>query len=597
MMTNQWVQIAFFFAVLLVLVKPVGLYMAGVYGEKPFFMDKWLGWIEKLIYRICGVEAKKETDWKGYALAMLLFNIVGGVILYILMRVQQLLPLNPAGQSAVPPDLSLNTAISFITNTNWQFYGGETTMSNLTQMAGLAVQNFVCAASGLAVMIALIRGIARRETDKIGNFWVDLTRGTLYIVFPISFLFALVLIQQGTPQTFKAFPTATLVQPTSYDQPVTNAQGAPVTGTDGKPQMTHVVVNEQSIALGPMASQESVKEAFTNGGGFMNVNSAHPFENPTPLTDFLELLAILLVPVAQFYTFGVMVKDRRQGWALIIAMFLIFAPMFYLCLASEQSGNPILNKLAMGTHGESLNDGNMEGKEVRFGIVNSALWASACTATSNGSVNSMHDSYTPMGGLVPLWFIELGEVIFGGVGCGLYGMLAFVIVAVFVSGLMVGRTPEYLGKKLQAFETKMASIAILMPALLTLICTAIAVAAGGPGTNNPGAHGFSEILYCFASQSNNNGSAFAGLSGSTFYDLMGAAAIWFGRFWIKIPILAIAGNLAKKKIVPESAGTLPTHTPLFIVMLISTVLIVGALVFFPAMALGPIVEHLKMVHM
>ncbi len=597
MMTNQWVQIIFFFTVLLVLVKPAGLYMAKVYGDGPFFMEKWLGWLERMIYRICGMDPKKEMDWKGYALAMLFFNIMGGVVLYTLMRVQQYLPLNPAGQSAVPPDLSLNTAISFITNTNWQFYGGETTMSNLTQMAGLAVQNFVCAASGLAVMIALIRGIARRETTLLGNFWVDLTRGTLYIVFPISFVFALVLIQQGTPQTFSAFPTASLVQATGYDQPVTTSAGAPVTGKDGKPEMTHVTVTEQSIALGPMASQESVKEAFTNGGGFMNVNSAHPYENPTPLTDFLELLAILLVPIAQFYTFGVMVKDRRQGWSLILAMFLIFAPMFYLCFASEQAGNPLLNRLTAGAHGESLHDGNMEGKEVRFGIVNSALWASSCTATSNGSVNSMHDSYTPMGGLVPLWLIELGEVIFGGVGCGLYGMLAFVIVAVFVSGLMVGRTPEYLGKKLQTFETKMASIAILIPALLVLICTAIAVAIGGPGTNNPGAHGFSEILYAFASMSNNNGSAFAGLSGNTFYDLLGAVAIWFGRFWIKIPVLAIAGSLAKKKIVPESAGTLPTHTFLFIVMLISTVLIVGALVFFPAMALGPIVEQLKMMAM
>ncbi len=596
MNSNQWLQVIIFFLVLLALIKPTGIYMSWVYGDKPFFMEKLLGWLERLIYKICGVDPKKEMDWKGYALAMLFFNIVGGIILYIILRVQQHLPLNPAGQSAVPPDLALNTALSFITNTNWQFYGGETTMSYLTQMAGLAVQNFVCAASGLAVMIALIRGIARRETTLLGNFWADLTRGTLYIVFPLSFLFALVLIQQGTPQTFSNSPTASLVQATSYDLPVTNAQGQPVS-VDGKPQSTHTAVTEQPIALGPMASQESVKELFTNGGGFMNVNSSHPYENPTPLTDFLELLAIFLIPIAQFYTFGVMVRDRRQGWALITAMFLIFAPMFYLCFSSEQAGNPLLNKIAIGAHGETLHDGNMEGKEVRFGIVNSTLWATACTATSNGSVNSMHDSYTPLGGMVPLWLIELGEVVFGGVGCGLYGMLAFVIVAVFVAGLMVGRTPEYLGKKLQTFETKMASIAILMPALLTLICTGIAVAAGGAGTNNPGSHGFSEILYGFASMSNNNGSAFAGLSGSTFYNLLGAAAIWFGRFWIKIPVLAIAGSLARKKIVPESAGTLSTHTPLFIIMLISTVLIVGALVFIPAMALGPIVEHLKMIRM
>jgi len=596
MSTNQWVQTLFFFAVLFALVKPAGLYMAKVYGDKPFFMEKLLGWLERLIYRICGVDPKKEMDWKGYAVAMLMFNAVGGALLYAMMRLQAHLPLNPAGQAAVPPDMSLNTAMSFITNTDWQFYGGESTMSYFTQMAGLAVQNFLCAASGLAVMIALIRGLARRETTLLGNFWADLTRGTIYLILPLSFVFALVLVQQGTPQTFANYPTANLVQPTSYDNPVTDANGNPVNGKDGKPETTHVVVTQQSIAVGPMASQVAVKQLFTNGGGFMNANSAHPFENPTPLSDFLELLAILLIPVAQFYTFGVMVKDRRQGWALIIAMTLMFLPMFWLCFASEQAGNPVLNRATAGAHGEALADGNMEGKEVRFGVLNSTLWASACTATSNGSVNSMHDSYTPMGGLVPLWLIEFGEVIYGGVGSGLYGMLAFVIMAVFVSGLMVGRTPEYLGKKLQSFETKMASIAILIPALLTLICTAVAVVtdAGKAGPSNPGAHGFSEILYGFASMTNNNGSAFAGLNSSTFYLLLGSVAIWFGRFWIKIPMLAIAGSLAKKKIVPESAGTLPTHTVLFVVMLISTVVIVGALVFFPAMALGPIVEHLKM---
>jgi len=578
MSTNQWAQALFFFAVLLALVKPTGLYMAKVYGDKPFFMEKALGWLERLIYRICGVDPKKEMDWKGYSVAMIMFCAVGGAALYAILRLQAHLPLNPAGQSAVPPDLSVNTAMSFITNTDWQFYGGESTMSYFTQMAGLAVQNFMCAAAGLAVMIALIRGLARRETTLLGNFWVDLTRGTLYLILPLSFIFALVLVQQGVPQTFAGYPTANLVQPTSYDNPVTDAAGNPVLGKDGKPETTHVVVTQQSIAVGPMASQESVKQLFTNGGGFMNTNSAHPFENPTPLTNFLELLAVLLIPVAQFYTFGEMVRDRRQGWALIIAMTLIFLPMFWLCFASEQAGNPVLNRATMGAHGEKLADGNMEGKEVRCGILNSTLWASACTATSNGSVNSMHDSYTPLGGLVPLWLIEFGEVIYGGVGSGLYGMLAFVIMAVFVSGLMVGRTPEYLGKKLQSFETKMASIAILIPALLTLICAAIAVmtAAGQAGPSNPGAHGFSEILYGFASMTNNNGSAFAGLNSSTFYLLLGSAAIWLGRFWVKIPVLAIAGSLAKKKIVPESAGTLPTHTLLFIIMLISTVVIVGA---------------------
>ncbi len=596
MTANQWMQIIAYFVVLLVLAIPLGSYMAKVYENKPFFLSKWFGWLEKLIYRVCGVKAKQEMDWKGYALAMLLFNIVGGLILYAMERLQASLPLNPAGQSAVPPDLAFNTAISFITNTNWQFYGGETTMSYFTQMAGLAVHNFLCAASGMATLMALIRGVIRKETKFLGNFWVDMTRGTLYILLPLSLSFTVILIQQGCPQTFANTATATLVQPTSYDQPVTNAQGAPVTGKDGKPQMTHVTVTEQPISLGPVASQEAIKMLGTNGGGYFNVNSAHPYENPTPFTDFLELLAILLIPAALCFTFGAMVKDSRQGWAILAAMFLLLAPMMYLCGQQEQSGNPLLNKLTVGAHGEALGDGNMEGKETRFGIAGSIIWASVTTAASNGSVNSMHDSFTPLGGLVPMWMIMLGEVSFGGVGSGLYGMLAFVILAVFVAGLMVGRTPEYLGKKIQTYEMKMASIMILIPPLLVLVCTAVAVATGGAGTNNPGAHGFSELLYAFDSQSNNNGSAFAGLSGNTLYDLMGGAAMWFGRFWLAIPVLAMAGSLAQKKVVPESAGTLPTHTVLFVVMLTSTVIIVGALTFFPALALGPIVEHLKMIH-
>jgi K+-transporting ATPase ATPase A chain len=597
MTTNQWLQILFYFAVLLILARPLGTYMAKVYEDKPFFLERFFGWLEKLLYKLGGIKPKEEMDWKGYALAMLLFNIVGGLVLYALERLQASLPLNPAGQSPVPPDLAFNTAISFITNTNWQFYGGETTMSYLTQMGGLAVHNFLCAASGMATLVALIRGLVRKETNKLGNFWVDMTRGTLYILLPLSLILALVLIQQGSPQTFANSATASLVQPTGYDQPVTTAAGAPVTGKDGKPEMTHVAVTEQPISLGPVASQEAIKMLGTNGGGYFNVNSAHPYENPTPFTDFLELLAILLIPTALCFTLGAMVGDMRQGWAILAAMFLLLAPMLYLCAQQEQSGNPLLNKLTAGAHGAALADGNMEGKEVRFGIVNSALWASVTTAASNGSVNSMHDSFTPLGGMVPMWMIMLGEVSFGGVGSGLYGMLAFVILAVFVAGLMVGRTPEYLGKKIQAYEMKMASIMILIPPLLVLICTAVAVATGGAGTNNPGAHGFSELLYAFDSQSNNNGSAFAGLSGNTLYDLMGGAAMWFGRFWLAVPVLALAGSLARKKVVPESAGTLPTHTLLFIVMLFSTVIIVGALTFFPALALGPIVEHLKMLKM
>src|SRR5665213_3225078 len=535
-------------------------------------------------------------DWKGDALSMLLFNIVGGLILYVMERVQASSPLSPAGQSAVPPDLAYNTAISFITNTNWQFYGGETTMSYLTQMAGLAVHNFLCAASGMATLVALIRGIVRKETKFLGNFWADVTRNTLYILLPLSLIFTIILIQQGTPQTFANTVNASLVQPTSYDQPVTTAAGVPVT-VDSKPQITHVVVTEQPISLGPVASQEAIKMLGTNGGGYFNVNSAHPYENPTPLTNFLETLAILLIPTALCFTFGAMVKDYRQGWAILAAMFLLLAPMLYICVQQEQSGNPLLNRLVEGAHGETLAEGNMEGKEVRFGIADSALWASVTTAASNGSVNAMHDSFTPLGGMVPMWMIMLGEVSFGGVGSGLYGMLAFVILAVFVAGLMVGRTPEYLGKKIQTYEMKMASIMILIPPLLVLVCTAVAVATGGAGTNNPGAHGFSELLYAFDSMSNNNGSAFAGLSATTLYNLMGGAAMWFGRFWLAIPVLAMAGSLAKKKVVPESAGTLPTHTVLFVVMLISTVIIVGALTFFPALALGPIVEHLKIIRM
>lgn len=600
MTTNQWVQILFYMAVLLALVKPLGLYMARVYENKPFFLDKWFGWLERLVYRLCGVQPGEEMDWKGYAIAMLLFNMVGGIVLYIIMRVQQHLPFNPAGQSPVAPDLAFNTAISFITNTNWQNYGGESTLSYFTQMAGLAVHNFLSAASGMATLVAFFRGFTRKQTDKLGNFWVDMTRTTLYILLPLSFVMALVLIQQGTPQTFAPYPTATLVQPTSYDQPVTNAQGVTVMGKDGKPTMTHVVVTDQSLAVGPVASQIAIKQLGTNGGGFYNANSAHPYENPTPLTNLLEVVGLLAIAAALCYTFGVMAGDRRQGWAVLGAMLILFLPMVYLCVNSEQTGNPLLNKLTVGSHGVALNDGNMEGKEVRFGIGNSAFWATATTGTSCGAVNSMHDSFTPLGGFVPLWMLMLGEVVFGGVGSGLYVMLVFVIVAVFVAGLMVGRTPEYLGKKIQSFEMKMASLIILIPPMAILILTAIAVItdSGKLGPSNPGAHGFSEILYAFTSQVANNGSAFAGINGNTpFYNLMGAVAMWFGRFWLAIPALAIAGSLAKKKVVPETAGTLPTHTLLFVVMLVSTIIIVGALTFFPALALGPIVEHLKMLKM
>jgi K+-transporting ATPase ATPase A chain len=597
MTNNAWLQIGFYLLVLLILVKPLGLYMAKVYEGKDFCLNRLLGWLERFIYRIGGVDPKKEMNWKTYALAMLFFNIVGGLILYAMMRFQNLLPFNPAGQSAVAPDLSFNTAISFITNTNWQNYGGESTLSYFTQMAGLAVHNFLSAATGMATLVAFIRGFVRKETDKLGNFWVDMTRSVLYILLPLSMAFGLVLIAQGVPQTLGNYQNVSLVQPTSYDQPMTNTQGAPVT-VDGKAQTTHVVVTEQSVALGPVASQEAIKLLGTNGGGFYNVNSAHPFENPTPFTNLLEILALTVIAAAFCYMFGVMAKDTRQGWAVLLAMLILLVPMIYFCVHFEQAGNPALNALTLGKNGTSLADGNMEGKEVRFGVVQSGLFATTTTTTSCGAVNSMHDSFTPMGGFVPLWMLMLGEVALGGVGSGLYVMLVFVIVAVFVAGLMVGRTPEYLGKKIQSYEMKMASLIILIPPMTILICTALAVVvdAGRAGVSNPGAHGFSEILYAFTSQVANNGSAFAGLNGNTpFYNLMGAVAMWVGRFGLAIPALAIAGSVAQKKVVPQGSGTLPTHNLLFIVMLVSTVLIVGALTFFPALALGPVVEHLKMI--
>ncbi len=597
MNSNQWLQIAFYLVVLLALAKPLGLYIADVFGDKPFWGEKILGWLERLLYKLGGVDRKKEMNWKTYALALMLFSIFGGATLYVLMRLQAHLPLNPDGQGPVAPELAFNTAISFITNTNWQFYGGESTMSYLVQMAGFTVHNFLSPAAGLAVLMAFVRGLVRKETDKLGNFWVDLTRGTLYILLPFSFVLALVLIGQGMPQTFKGAQKTTLVQSTTYDQPVTNAAGAPVTDAKGQPMTTPVTVVEQPVALGPVASQVAIKQLGTNGGGFYNVNSAHPYENPTPLSNFLEVLAIPLFAAALCYTFGVMVGDRKQGWALLAAMFILFIPPLLLCVKAEQSGNPALTKLVAGPNGATGDSGNMEGKEVRHGITQSAIWATVTTGCSNGSVNAMHDSFTPLGGLVPLWMLMQSEVVFGGVGSGLYGMLVFVILAVFIAGLMVGRTPEYLGKKIQAYEMKMASIVILVPPLVSLVCTAWCLLdpMGKSGIFNPGAHGFSEVLYAYTSQANNNGSAFAGFGGNVFNDILGGVAMWFGRFALAVPVLAIAGSLAKKKIVPSSAGTLPTHTPLFIVMLISVVVIVGALTFLPALALGPIVEHLKMI--
>ena len=595
---NGVLQLVVYVVVLLALAKPLGAYMARVYEGRPLALDRLLGWLERLIYKLSGVRPGNEMGWKTYAATMLLFNLAGVLVVYALQRLQGLLPLNSQQLGAVSPDSSFNTAVSFATNTNWQGYGGETTMSYLTQMVGLTVQNFASAASGMAVLVALIRGFARRSAETIGNFWVDLTRTTLYILLPLSFVFALVLVSQGVVQTFGPYAKATVVRPTSYDEPITDKDGKPVLDEKGQPKTKKSTLTEQVIAVGPAASQIAIKQLGTNGGGFFNVNSAHPFENPTPLSNFLELLAILMIPAALCYTFGVMVGDTRQGWTVLAAMTVIFVGLLAVCVVAEQNGAVFVKQGVDHTASALQSGGNMEGKEVRFGIATSALWATATTAASNGSVNSMHDSYTPLGGLVPMWMIQLGEVVYGGVGSGLYGMLMFAIIAVFVAGLMVGRTPEYLGKKIEAYEMKMSSLVILITPALVLIGTSIGVvtAAGTAGIANPGIHGFSEILYAFSSASNNNGSAFAGLSVNTpFYNTALGLCILFGRYWLAIPVLAIAGSLAKKKIVPAGAGTLPTHTPLFVALLVGVVILVGALTFVPGLALGPIVEHLTLI--
>jgi len=598
MTANGYLQLAFYVVVLIALAKPLGAYMAAIYEGKPAILNQFGAPIERLIYRLCGVKESEEMRWTEYALAVLWFSLFGLLLAYALQRLQNYLPLNPAGMAAVSPDSSFNTAVSFITNTNWQGYGGESTMSYLTQMLALTVQNFVSAALGMAVVIALIRGLARQSAQTIGNFWVDLTRGTLYILLPLSFVLALVLVAQGMPQTLSAYQTVPLVESVEYDNPKLDAAGQPVKDEKGNPVTEKATQKEQVIAVGPVASQIAMKQLGTNGGGFFNVNSAHPYENPTPVSNFLEMLAILLIPAALCYTFGVMVGDRRQGWAVLAAMTIVFVALLAVCVGSEQAGNPALAKLGVDQTASSAQaGGNMEGKETRFGVVNSALWATATTAASNGSVNAMHDSFTPLGGVVPLWQMQIGEVIYGGVGSGLYGMLLLVIVGVFVAGLMIGRTPEYLGKKIEAYEIKMASIGVLVPLFTALFGTAIGVLAdaGKAGVANPAAHGFSEILYAFSSASGNNGSAFAGLSANTpFYNTALGVVMFFARYWIIIPVLALAGSMAAKKKVPAGAGTLETHTPLFIFFLIGVVVIIGALTFFPALALGPIVEHLML---
>ncbi len=580
MTTNAFLQLGFYLLVLLALAKPLGIYMVRVYEGRRTWLTPALDPIERFFYRISGVREDAEMSWQTYAIAVMLFSMLSLLVVYALQRLQGVLPLDPQGFTAVTSHLAFNTAASFATNTNWQAYGGETTLSHFVQMAGLTVQNFVSAAAGLAVMVALFRGFSRREEKTIGNFWVDLTRSTLYILLPLSIVLAVILISQGVVQTLHGSVSAQLVQPAA------DAAGK--------------AISAQTIALGPAASQVAIKQLGTNGGGFFNVNSSHPLENPTPISNFFELLSILVISGAVCYTFGRMVGDTRQGWALLAAMTIILVGFLALCFRAEQHGNPRLSALgADQTVSQLQSGGNMEGKEVRFGITNSALWATTTTAASNGSVNSMHDSYTPLGGLVPMVLMQLGEVVYGGVGSGLYGMLMFAIVAVFVSGLMVGRTPEYLGKKIEPFEMKMAALCILIPPAVVLLATAITAAApaGAASLHNTGAHGFSEILYAYSSMGNNNGSAFAGYNAAVpLVDTIGGIAMLIARFWLMIPVLAIAGSLARKKTVPAGAGTLPTHTPLFVALLVGVVLIVGALTFLPALALGPIVEHLQMLH-
>ena len=598
MTTFGVLQILIYLLVLVALVKPLGGFMADVYEGKRTWLTPVVGPLERLTYRLAGVNPAHPHDWRRYTLAVLALNLGGFVFVYLLQRLQGYLPLNPQAFPAVAPDLAFNTAVSFATNTNWQAYGGEVTLSYLTQMLGLGVQNFLSAASGMAVMVALIRGFACRAGTALGNCWVDVTRGTLYILLPLATLLAILLLSQGVVQSFSRYRSVTLVTAVTADVPQLDASGAALVDAAGKPVTHPQTFTEQTLPLGPAASQVAIKQLGTNGGGFFNANSAHPYENPTPLSNFLEMLSILLIPAALCYTFGRMVGDRRQGWALLIAMLVIFVPLTFAGYAAEQAGTPMLHAADIDVRASELAPGgNMEGKELRFGIANSALWATATTAASNGSVNSAHDSFTPLGGLVPLFLIELGEVVFGGVGSGLYGLLMFAILAVFVGGLMVGRTPEYLGKKIEAYEVKMASIVLLLPCMVTLVGTAIACAvpAATGAVGSPGAHGFTEILYAFSSAGNNNGSAFGGLSvNSPFYNIALGIAMWLSRYWLMIPVLAIAGSIAAKRHVASTAGTLPTHTPLFITLLVGIVLLVGALNHVPALALGPIVENLQL---
>jgi potassium-transporting ATPase potassium-binding subunit len=585
-----------YLAVLIALAYPLSAWMARIADGKP--IDGIVGKFERLLYRVAGVDPAEDMPWTRYALAVLLFNALGVIVVFLIQRFQVSLPLNPAGMANISSDSAINTAVSFVTNTNWQAYSGESTMSYLTQMLALCVQNFFSAATGISVAYALIRGFARRTAQGIGNFWVDLTRSTLYVLLPLGLIVAAIFMGQGAIQNFDSYRDAHTLEPLTYDNPQLDAAGQPLKDAAGNAVTVSVTTQIQTLPMGPVASQEAIKMLGTNGGGFFNANSAHPYENPTPLSNFVQMIAMFLIAAALCFVFGRMLGDTRQGWAILGAMTAIFVVMACVAMWAEQQGNPLFSPLGVDqVQSAQQAGGNMEGKETRFGIVASALFATITTSASCGAVNAVHDSFTPLGGLVPMWLIQLGEVVFGGVGSGLYGMLIFAIMAVFIAGLMIGRTPEYVGKKIESFEMKMTSIVILVTPFLVLVGTAIAVMTepGKLGIFNPGAHGFSEILYALSSASNNNGSAFAGLSANTpFYNVLLAVVMWFGRFAFIVPVLAIAGSLAKKKRIEVTAGTLPTHGALFVAMLVGTVVLVGALTYVPALALGPVIEHLQL---
>jgi K+-transporting ATPase ATPase A chain len=597
--TTQFVLLlAAFLGILLLLTKPLGIYIADVMEGRPNFAVRSGARFEGLLYRLCGIDAREEMSWHRYAVALLLFNVLGAAIVYGLQRLQFFLPFNPQKLAAVSPDSSFNTAVSFITNTNWQGYSGESTMGYLVQMAGLAVQNFLSAATGIAVAIALIRGFVRHSAKTIGNFWVDVTRSTLYVLLPLAAVLALVLASQGVIQNLDGYKDATTIEKLTYQNPKTDAAGNAIKDAAGNAVTETATTQTQTLPMGPVASQEAIKELGTNGGGFYNANAAHPYENPTPLTNLLELFAMFLIAFALTYTFGKMVGDTRQGWVVLVAMLLLFVPLAWLGFRSEQHGNPLIARQGIDQVASAAQaGGNMEGKETRFGIASSTLFSAVATGTSTGAVNSAHDSLTPLGGFVPMFLMQLGEVAPGGVGTGLYSILMFAILGVFIAGLMIGRTPEYLGKKIEALEMKLASIFILTTPFAVLIGTAVAVmaTAGKAGPPNPGAHGFSEILYAFTSAANNNGSAFAGIAANTpFYNVAIGLGMFIGRFWPIMAALAIAGSLAAKKRVPVTEGTMPTHGPLFVALLIGSILLIGVLTYVPALALGPLAEHLML---